>query len=90
MTTRGGGKEKMTRAVAMYRSGGIEDSEQEDKPASKRVKRPKSKKAREAVTEIDTAELAALEDAYMKKAEASRTSHPRHWPDKVSGNVTFS
>jgi hypothetical protein len=90
MTTRGGGKEKMTKAVAMLRSGGYEDEEEDSRPASKRAKRSKSKKAEEANTEIRTAELAAIEDTYSQKAEASRTSHPRHWPDKVSGNVVFS
>ena len=88
MTTRGGGKEKMNKAVAILRSGGIEDEQEDSRPASKRVKRSKSKKAQEAP--IETAELAALEDAYSKKAEDSRTSHPRHWPDNVSGNVMSS
>jgi hypothetical protein len=88
MTTRGGGKEKMTKAVAVYRSGGMEDFEQEDsKAAGKKVKRPKSKKADTEITPATVSKLATLEDKFLEKAEAIRSTHPRRWTDDVSGNV---
>jgi hypothetical protein len=88
MTMRGGGKEKMSKAVANLHSGGMEDFEQEEsKAAGKKGRRPKFKKADMEITPKMVDELAALEDQFM---EASHSAYPCHWTDEVSGNITFS
>ena len=100
MATRGGAKEKMSKVVAMLRSGGIaeEPEEVEDNATAKNVKRSRSKaknttkKAKDDTVKkpASASELAAIEDAFLKKAEAGRLNHPRHWTDDVPRNVTCS
>ena len=100
MATRGGAKEKMSKVVAMLRSIGIaeEPEEVEDHATMKNVKKSRSKaknmtkKAKDDTVKkpASASELAAIEDAFLKKAEAGHLNHPRHWTDNVPHNVTCS
>jgi hypothetical protein len=99
VVTRGGAKGKISKVMAILRSGGFaEDSDspqQEDNKKAKKSKATKktctTKSTEEADTRVATAsELAELEDAFLKKVEAGRSSHPRHWTDNVLGNGMFS
>lgn len=102
MATRSGAKGKISKVMAILRSGGIaEDSDSPQLEINKKAKKSKAikktrttKNAEEADTEIKrvatASELAELEDAFLKKAEAGRSIHPRHWTDEVLGNGTFS
>ncbi|KAH9013949.1 hypothetical protein EDB85DRAFT_1899439 [Lactarius pseudohatsudake] len=78
MATRGDAKEKMSKVMAIIRSGGIEDSDlpEDGKTAKKGKKKSKGvKKSKDVLV----SRLAELEDAFMKKAVDARSSHPRRW-----------
>ena len=88
MTTRGGAKEKMLKVVAMVCSSSIaEESDHEDNVAVKsNAKKSKSKVsgvgrgAKNMTKKLASAsELAAIEDAFLQKAEATCSNHPCHW-----------
>ncbi|KAH9005467.1 hypothetical protein EDB86DRAFT_2825118 [Lactarius hatsudake] len=93
MTTRGDAKGKMSKVMAIVRSGGIEDSDlPEDGKTAKKSKKSKGVKKSPTGTEdagtsknakmsknVPVSQLAELEDAFMKKAIDARSSHPRHW-----------
>ncbi|KAH9006194.1 hypothetical protein EDB86DRAFT_3070212 [Lactarius hatsudake] len=72
MTTRGDAKGKMSKVMAIVRSGGIEDSDlpEDGKTANKNAKTSKN---------VPVSQLAELEDTFMKKAVDARSSHPRRW-----------
>ncbi|KAH9011303.1 hypothetical protein EDB85DRAFT_2160104 [Lactarius pseudohatsudake] len=70
MSTRGDAKEKMSKVMAIVRSGGLEeDSRQENSKAAKK--------------RFPVSKLAELEDASLRKTEAARSSHPRRLTDEV-------
>ncbi|KAH8984070.1 hypothetical protein EDB86DRAFT_3084773 [Lactarius hatsudake] len=93
MTTRGDAKGKMSKVMAIVRSGGIEDSDlPEDGKTAKKSKKSKGVKKSPTGTEdagtsknaktsknVPVSQLAELEDAFMKKAVDARSSHPRRW-----------
>ncbi|KAH9010634.1 hypothetical protein EDB85DRAFT_1901810 [Lactarius pseudohatsudake] len=78
MATRGDAKEKMSKVMAIVRSGGIEDSDlpEDGKTAKKGKKKSKGVKKSK---DVPVSRLAELEDAFMKKAVDARSSHPRRW-----------
>ncbi|KAH8985512.1 hypothetical protein EDB86DRAFT_2833094 [Lactarius hatsudake] len=93
MTTRGDAKGKMSKVMAIVRSGGIEDLDlPEDGKTAKKSKKSKGVKKSPTGTEdvgtsknaktsknVPVSQLAELEDAFMKKAVDARSSHPRRW-----------
>ncbi|KAH9058021.1 hypothetical protein EDB83DRAFT_2315984 [Lactarius deliciosus] len=94
MATRGDAKGKMSKVMAIVRSGGIEDSDlpEDGKTAKKSKKKSKGVKKSPTGTEdvgtsknartsknVLVSQLAELEDAFMKKAVDACLSHPCHW-----------
>ncbi|KAH9030721.1 hypothetical protein EDB84DRAFT_1439057 [Lactarius hengduanensis] len=91
MSTRGDAKEKMSKVMAIVRSGGLEeDSRQENSKAVKKSGKASTGKAStgkastsKASKKVPVSKLAELEDASLRKAEAARSSHPRRLTDEV-------
>ncbi|KAH9010527.1 hypothetical protein EDB84DRAFT_1583677 [Lactarius hengduanensis] len=91
MSTRGDAKEKMSKVMAIVRSGGLEeDSRQENSKAAKKSGKASTGKAStgkastsKASKKVPVSKLAELEDASLRKAEAARSSHPRRLTDEV-------
>ncbi|KAH9014736.1 hypothetical protein EDB84DRAFT_1680088 [Lactarius hengduanensis] len=87
MATRGDAKGKMSRVMAIVRSGGIEDSLPEDGKTAKKGK--KKSKGVKKTKDVPVSRLAELEDAFMKKSVDARASHPRRWTvDSEDGRAT--
>ncbi|KAH9007897.1 hypothetical protein EDB84DRAFT_1447257, partial [Lactarius hengduanensis] len=91
MSTRGDAKEKMSKVMAIVRSGGLEeDSRQENSKAAKKSGKASTGKAStgkastsKASKRVPVSKLVELEDASLRKAEAARSSHPRRLTDEV-------
>ncbi|KAH9013473.1 hypothetical protein EDB85DRAFT_2158167 [Lactarius pseudohatsudake] len=91
MSTRGDAKEKMSKVMAIVRSGGLEeDSRQENSKATKKSGKASTGKAStgkastsKASKKVPVSKLAELEDTSLRKVEAARSSHPRRLTDEV-------
>ncbi|KAH8997212.1 hypothetical protein EDB86DRAFT_3076798 [Lactarius hatsudake] len=78
MTTRGDAKGKMSKVMAIVRSGGIEDSDlPEDGKTAKKSK--KSKGVKKSPTGTEDAGTSKNAKTSKNKAVDARSSHPRRW-----------